>query len=60
VLRGVLGGLADQPRERHERERREHEVGRVARVDGVVDEDRRRCEGEERPEDPSHHRPREP
>ena len=56
VLRGVLGRLADQPRERDQRERREHELHRLRRVHGVVERDRDRCEGERREKGPPDHR----
>ena len=45
VLRRVLGRLADQPRERDEGERGEHELGRLREVGNVVQHD---DEGRER------------
>ena len=44
VLRGVLGGLSDQPGKGDERRRREHELGRRAEVGRVVEDDRQRPE----------------
>ena len=53
VLRGMLRGLADQPRERDEGAAREHEQQDLVRICQLVDEDRGGREGKERPEDPA-------
>ena len=47
VLRGVFGGLADQPRERDQRKRGENELERLRRMDEVVQRDRERRKREE-------------
>ena len=60
VLRGVLGRLPDQPRERDERERREEELERLRRVDEVVERDRDRRERERCEEDPCEPRAQDP
>ena len=57
VLRRVLGRLADQPRERDEGDRGEHEERDVAGVRELVDEDRDGREEERRPEELPAHRP---
>jgi hypothetical protein len=48
VLGGMLGRLADQPRERNQGDRGEHEERHVARPGELVHRDREGCE-EERP-----------
>jgi hypothetical protein len=53
VLGRVLGRLADQPRERDERDCGENEERCLARMGERVDEDRRGREGKRRPEDPA-------
>ena len=55
VLRRVLGGLADQPRERDQRSGREDEERRVAEVGEVVEGDDDGPEGQAREEDSSDH-----
>ena len=55
VVRGVLGRLADQPGERDERQRREHEERDVARIREAVHEHGERAEGEQRVEDLAKH-----
>ena len=49
VVRGVLGRLADQPRERDERERGEDEQRDVAPVERVVGDERESARGRTRP-----------
>ena len=55
VLAGVLGRLSDQPRERDERERREHEQHDLARSDDPVEEEDDRREGERGPQEVPRH-----
>ena len=55
VLGGVLGRLADQPRERDERERGEDEQRRLVQVEHVTRDEHERREGEQCPEDPPRH-----
>ena len=55
MLGGVLGRLADQPRERHERDRGEDELDGRVEVGGVVEEDRERSERERAEEDATDH-----
>ena len=55
VLGDVLGGLADQPRERDQRGSREDEQRHVAGVEGEVDEEGDRDERERCPEQLSRH-----
>ena len=55
VLGGVLGRLADQPRERDQRRCGEDEERHVSRVEGEVDDKRDRSERERRPEELSRH-----
>ena len=50
VLRCVLGRLADQPRERDEGDRGEHELGRLREVGNVVEDDDEGREPERREE----------
>ena len=60
VLRRMLGRLADDPRERHERGRREHELDRLRKVGEVVQRDHDGRERERSEEDPPHHRAAKP
>ena len=55
VLAGVLGRLADEPRERYERDRRQNEKGDLARMRGQVDDERDRRKRERCPEESSRH-----
>ena len=55
VLARVLGRLADQPRERHERGRRGDEQRRVVGVEDVPQENRDRGQHERRPEELAAH-----
>ena len=55
VVRRVLGRLSDQPCERDERDRREHELGHLIEVCDVVEEDDERAERERGREDLAHH-----
>ena len=55
VLGGVLGRLADQPRERHQRERRRARRALSRRVEDEAGDDGDGREGERCPEDPSRH-----
>ncbi len=55
VLGGVLGRLADQPRQWDEREGGEHELDRLREVGEEVESDRERREGERREEDSPDH-----
>jgi hypothetical protein len=55
VLRCVLGRLADQPRERDQRRRREHELERLRRVEDVVHDDHDGGERDRGEEDATDH-----
>ena len=55
VLGGMVGRLADQPGERDQRDRREHEQRRLAGVEDVPGDEGEGREGEGRPEDPPRH-----
>ena len=55
VLGSVLGRLADQPCQRHQRDRREDELGRLVEVGEIVEEDRERPERKAGEEDASDH-----
>ena len=50
VLAGLFGRLADQPRERHERDGRDEEQRRLAGVEDEAQEKRDRGQHERRPE----------
>jgi hypothetical protein len=58
VLGGMLGRLADEPRERDQRERCEHELDRLGEVCGVVEDDDERRERQRPEENPPDHRAR--
>jgi len=55
VLCGVLGRLADQPREGDERDRGEHELGGLVEVGEVVQRDRERADEQAAEEDAADH-----
>ncbi len=56
VLCSVLGGLADDPRERDERDRGEHELGGPREVGEIMQGDHDRRDRQACEEDPPHHR----
>ena len=55
VLGGLLGRFADQPGERDEGRRGEHEQHDISRMEGEVDDERDRGERERRPEELPRH-----
>ena len=57
VLGGVLGRLADQPRERDQRHRGEDELDRLVEIEGVVHQDDERREADRDEERATDHEP---